>query len=43
LAGFSAQCCARGPESRCGLVANTLYLFHNQREVDDFLAGKAEW
>jgi hypothetical protein len=30
-------------ESRCGSVANTLYLFHNQREVDDFLAGKAEW
>jgi hypothetical protein len=35
--------CALGPESRCGSVANTLYLFHNQREVDDFLAGKAEW
>jgi hypothetical protein len=31
--------CALGPESRCGSVANTLYLFHNQREV----AGKAEW
>jgi hypothetical protein len=27
--------CALGPESRCGSVANTLYLFHNQREVDD--------
>jgi hypothetical protein len=27
----------------CGSVANTLYLFHNQREVDDFLAGKPEW
>jgi len=35
--------CALGPESRCGSVSNTLYLFHNQREVDDFLAGKAEW
>jgi hypothetical protein len=27
----------------CGSVANRLYMFHNQREVDDFLAGKAEW
>jgi hypothetical protein len=35
--------CALGPESRCSSVANTLYLFHNQREVDDFFAGKAEW
>ena len=35
-----AMLCALGPESRCSSVANTLYLFHNQREVDDFLAGK---
>ena len=27
----------------CGSVANRLYLFHNRGEVDDFLAGKAEW
>jgi hypothetical protein len=27
----------------CGSVANTLYLFHNQDEVDDFMAGKPEW
>jgi hypothetical protein len=27
--------CALGPERRCGSVANMLYLFHNQREVDD--------
>jgi hypothetical protein len=27
----------------CGSVANRLYMFHNQGEVDDFLAGKAEW
>jgi hypothetical protein len=34
LPGFSAQCRARlGPENRCGSVASTLYLFHNQREV----------
>jgi hypothetical protein len=26
-----------------GAVANTLYVFHNQGEVDAFLAGKAEW
>ena len=38
-----AMLCALGPESRCSSVANTLYLFHNQRAVDDFLAGKAEW
>jgi hypothetical protein len=24
-------------------ATNTLYLFHTQGEVDDFLAGKAEW
>jgi hypothetical protein len=27
----------------CASVANTLYMFDNQREVDDFLAGKPEW
>jgi hypothetical protein len=27
----------------CGSIANRLYMFHNQREVDDFLAGKPEW
>jgi len=27
----------------CGSVANTLYMFHNQGEVDAFLAGKVEW
>jgi len=26
----------------CGSVANTLYMFHNQREVDDFLTGGAK-
>ena len=30
-----AMLCALGPERRCGSVANTLHLFHNQREVDD--------
>jgi hypothetical protein len=27
----------------CGSVANTLYMFHNQGEVDAFLSGALEW
>jgi hypothetical protein len=27
----------------CGSVANTLYMFHSQGEVDAFLAGAPEW
>ena len=45
--GFSENMKAiRTPSFRCtvrGSVANRLYLFHNRREVDDFLADKAEW
>jgi hypothetical protein len=27
----------------CGSVANTLYMFHDQAEVDDFMASKPDW
>jgi hypothetical protein len=29
--------------ARPAVSSPTGYMFHNQREVDDFLAGKAEW